>query len=295
MNAVATVIPTTPSTFHRLLTVAAEHKRLSSLAILGSTTLIAAVDLWTGDEIPLMILYLPAIFLCCWVQHLSVGVALSLACATLWIFDDLFMIERSANLPHKYWLTVVHILFFTVVAVMTWRLRLAQEREYRLARTDALTGLLNRKAFVETAQEVIARAQRGGGPLAVAYLDCDNFKQVNDQLGHATGDSLLAKVAEVATANVRPVDSVARLGGDEFACLLPDTSEEEALRVVTQMKQELDRHMGKHAWPVGFSIGLAAFVVPPPSVDQLIGTADELMYQAKNNEKGTLVTTAIST
>lgn len=276
------------------LAFAAEHKGLVTFGAFGITTLVAIVDLMTGDEIPLMILYLPAIFLTCWVQHIGVGVALSLACATVWIFDDLVMIENAPDIKHKYWLSVVHLTFFTVVALMTWRLRVAQEREYLLARTDALTGLLNRKAFVEAAENEISRAQRAGGPLAVAYLDCDNFKQVNDELGHATGDTLLAKVAEVATANVRAVDSVARLGGDEFACLLPNATETEALQVVTQMKAELDRHMGQHSWPVGFSIGLAAFAEPPESVDRLIGSADELMYQAKHTEKGTLVTTAVS-
>ncbi len=258
---------------------------LATSALLLFISLVTAIDLYTGDELPLMVLYLPAILASCWLQHLSVGVSLSLVCVSLWLVDDLFIIEHAGNLAHKYWLSLVHFTFFTVIAVMTWRLRLAQERERSLARTDALTGLLNRPAFVEAGQREISRSKRAGEPLAIAYLDCDNFKHINDTLGHAAGDDLLKAIANVAVTCLRQTDAVARLGGDEFACLLPAVTEDHALLVIARLKERLDQQMQAHGWPVTFSIGLVAFAIPPQDIDELIGAADELMYEVKKGRK----------
>ncbi|HTC77354.1 MAG TPA: diguanylate cyclase, partial [Terriglobales bacterium] len=98
---------------------------------------------------------------------------------------------------------------------------LAAEKE--LSRSDPLTGLPNRRAFYEVALAEADRARRYRHPLSLAYLDVDNFKQVNDDYGHDAGDELLVRVAEVLRRNLRNNDIVARLGGDEFAMLLPET------------------------------------------------------------------------
>jgi len=269
--------------------VLSQHRALSLTLLLMGGSLIAAIDHAAGDDVPLMLLYLPVVIAACWLQHISIGVVLSLICSALWLVDDLLLIEQAGVSIHKYWLAVVHLVFFSVVALMTWRLRLAQERQRRLARTDALTQLANRKAFLEAARREIARAKRSGKPLAVAYFDCDNFKEVNDSLGHAAGDALLVAVAKTARANVRPTDVMARLGGDEFACLLPEADQRRAGEVVRRLQQRLDATMCENDWPVTFSIGLAVFTAAPEDADQLIGIADELMYAVKSREKNALL------
>src|SRR5262249_29855567 len=101
-------------------------------------------------------------------------------------------------------------------------LKHADQQIARMARYDALTGLVNRQVFVETLERRIARARRDGTSFAVLYLDLDHFKDVNDTLGHPVGDELLREVGTRLQANVRAADTVARFGGDEFAILLND-------------------------------------------------------------------------
>ena len=282
-----------PRGIERLLEFCARHKRLSSVGILVFTTVVAVIDFYTGDEVPLMIVYLPAILLTCWIQNLSAGVALSLLCAMLWLVDDFVLIEESVTIYHKYWLALVHMVFFVVIAVTTWRLRLVQEREQLLSHTDALTCLLNRQAFVEATEREIDRCRRSCKSLAIAYFDCDNFKTINDTLGHATGDELLQLIASTATQQVRKTDVLARLGGDEFACLLPETPLATAAEVMRRMKEALDQAVAQRRWPVSFSIGMAVFATPPHDIDRLIGAADELMYRVKHGQKNALLVEAV--
>jgi len=172
-----------------------------------------------------------------------------------------------------------------VVLSMLTRLRLAHQRERQLARTDGLTGLFNAKAFRELAELEIERSARTGRPVSVAFIDCDNFKTVNDTLGHQEGDRLLAAIAEQMAASVRKIDVPARMGGDEFAILLPETSEAEAGQLIERLRARLAERMSVDDWPVTFSIGVAVYASAPESVDALIRGADLLMYEVKGGEK----------
>jgi GGDEF domain-containing protein len=167
-----------------------------------------------------------------------------------------------------YWNSLVELGFFVVVAVTLARLRSTTERWSVLARTDLLTGVYNRRAFLELAELELARAQRYQRFLSLAFLDIDDFKQVNDRGGHQEGDRLLARVADTLRRNVRAFDIVARFGGDEFVLLLPETNDED--------------------WHVGFSIGAVTIEGPYATLDRLLQQADRLLYQAKHAGKGRL-------
>ncbi len=108
-----------------------------------------------------------------------------------------------------------------IVVVILSTLKGVLEREKIFARKDFLTGIANRQAFFEFAGIEINRCRRHEYPLTVAYIDCDNFKAINDYFGHQTGDNLLMSVADILQKIIRATDIVARLGGDEFAVLLP--------------------------------------------------------------------------
>ena len=161
-----------------------------------------------------------------------------------------------------------------------------REREeiQRLAYHDSLTGLANRASFLESLDRAIARAAPEQRLLALLFLDLDDFKPVNDALGHAAGDELLVAVAERLRAAVRKTDAVARLGGDEFAVLLtdvehPDTAGALAGKLVDRIGQPY--MLSGRRIEVGVSIGVSVYPRDGTTVDTLLSRADAAMYAAK--------------
>lgn len=159
-----------------------------------------------------------------------------------------------------------------------------------MAVTDGLTGLPNRKGFDDRLQHAAALARRQKGNMAILYVDLDNFKPINDRLGHEAGDKALTEVAVRLRSAVRDSDTVARLGGDEFAIILEpqgdrDAAEGAAKRVHAALVQPIA--LGQHSCTVGASIGIA--VAPAENLDQVafVGMADQAMYDAKNAGRNT--------
>jgi diguanylate cyclase (GGDEF)-like protein/PAS domain S-box-containing protein len=157
----------------------------------------------------------------------------------------------------------------------------------RQALHDPLTGLPNRTLFSDRLAVAAARQERAeDGSLAVLFLDLDDFKQVNDRFGHATGDELLREVAQRFRSVLRQSDTLARLGGDEFAVICEETALEEAQAVGRRLLAALQDPVvvGGRPHPVSVSVGIA--LSPPGSPDELLGMADAAMYAAKSNDKG---------
>ena len=168
------------------------------------------------------------------------------------------------------------------------QLEASLQNERELARQDPLTGLANRRAFLETSEEEKERSRRYHHCFNIAYIDLDGFKKINDTLGHAVGDQVLRQVAETLRSNLRSTDAVARLGGDEFALLLVETDAPSAEKVLRKLHDLLRAAMKANGWSVDFSIGLASYLCPPASIDNIIRTADGLMYSVKAKGKGNL-------
>jgi diguanylate cyclase (GGDEF)-like protein len=153
---------------------------------------------------------------------------------------------------------------------------------------DPLTGLANRRRFVDDTTAALG-ARTAPGSLAVLFLDVDDFKTVNDGLGHAAGDELLAAVAERIRSGLRETDLAARLGGDEFGVLLTGVSDtDHAVATATRLLASLDQPIEVTGLPitVGVSIGVALDTSDTSSVDDLLGQADVAMYRAKAQGKG---------
>ena len=131
----------------------------------------------------------------------------------------------------------------------------------------------------------MTRARRYAHPFSVAYLDLDDFKLVNDRLGHLAGDAVLRSVARALSGVMRASDVVARLGGDEFVVLLPEASAAPARLATEKLRGALADVVPAHGWRMTASIGVATFLVPPESVDELLGAVDGLMYRAKQGGK----------
>ena len=157
----------------------------------------------------------------------------------------------------------------------------------QLVKEDQLTNVLNRRGLEEAFQVEEARAVRAGMPLAVALLDVDNFKQLNDKLGHVAGDGALKHLAEILRDAVRPSDVVARYGGEEFVLLLPDTGIEEAVNVMARVQRTLTRRFFLYQNErvlITFSAGVAMLAAGEDR-ETVIARADGAMYQAKQSGK----------
>ena len=150
-----------------------------------------------------------------------------------------------------------------------------------LARTDPLTGLLNRRAFEERLQSEIALARSGGRPLAMLYVDADRFKRINDDYGHGAGDAVLAGIAATLRTAARPVDHLARIGGEEFVLLMPGadetTARKSALEILTAMPRVRFRTCPES---ITLSIGLTC-LAPGDTGDRFMQRADQALLRAK--------------
>jgi diguanylate cyclase (GGDEF)-like protein len=158
-------------------------------------------------------------------------------------------------------------------------------RERSLSRKDLLTGALNQLAFKEALEAEIKRSRRNLRPLTLCYVDLDNFKEVNDFLGHEAGNTVLQVAARTMQSNLREVDLVARLHGDEFALLLPETNADSVPTVLNKLQGALSGAMISKQWSVTFSIGAVTFNTPPYSVEAAVSEADRMMYLAKQAGK----------
>ena len=163
--------------------------------------------------------------------------------------------------------------------------REAQDRIQRLAHFDPLTNLPNRALLAERAHRHIAEEQARGGTLAMLFLDLDHFKNVNDSLGHRTGDILLVAVAQRLQALLRPQDTVSRLGGDEFLLLLPATSPAVAADMATRLLAAVSQpfQVEPYELTTTLSVGIAMYPSDGDSFDTLYQRADAAMYRAKQN------------
>lgn len=162
------------------------------------------------------------------------------------------------------------------------------EKIRRLAYFDALTGLPNRFLFDDRLAMALAQARRNGTQLAVIFIDLDNFKRVNDTLGHHTGDTLLAVVGERLSSCLRQSDTVARMGGDEFIIILPDVAtEEDSEKVILKIMQQLGKPISLEGQEmfISASIGVSLFPRDADDARALIQQADRAMYEVKGEGK----------
>ena len=154
----------------------------------------------------------------------------------------------------------------------------------RLARTDGLTGLLNRRAFYEEAEALRQLVLRQRGALSLIVLDIDHFKRINDSLGHAAGDAVLGELGRLLQAELRVTDRVGRIGGEEFAIAMPFTTPQAAALRIERLRQRIAEHLiahGEERIAVTVSGGVAELQAAAPNIDDALRRADEALYRAK--------------
>jgi diguanylate cyclase (GGDEF)-like protein len=194
--------------------------------------------------------------------------------ARAWDPDDLLLVASSVK----------------IVRMLLERDAIHQEMN-RQARTDPLTGLLNRRAFLEEMERHAARQDRDDQPSTLMFADLDNFKPVNDQLGHETGDDVLRQTSAILRRTFRPTDLIARLGGDEFAIWMDGADHMTAAERAEVLRDEVPRELAEIVGPdgprVSLSIGIACRDAGlGESLDNLMRRADRAMYEVKRGGRG---------
>lgn len=180
----------------------------------------------------------------------------------------------------------VRLLVYLVLVGVLDAMRRAQAERDAEARVDHLTGIANARAFHEAAEAEIERSHRGGHLISLLYLDLDDFKAINDDLGHAEGNRVLHQVGSLLHRAVRRSDTPARVGGDEFVVLMPETGSGAALEVSRRLGQAIARIGVADGRLVSCSIGVVTFSRPPADVGALLHAGDERMYEVKKRGKG---------
>ncbi len=253
--------------------------------------LLGSADYLTGFELSFAFFYLIPVAFIAWRGGVAAAVAVSVFAAVTWHYANLLAGQPVSHPAIPYWNSATRLGFFLVVGYLLSRLKEALDRERVSSRIDELTGLPNRRAFFEIAEREVDRARRYERPITVAYVDVDDFKLVNDRLGHAGGDAMLRAAARTLAECTRGgSDVVSRLGGDEFVILLPETGEEGARSAILKVHAKVQEAMKAADWPVTFSIGAVSFPTPPASLDEMVTAADDLMYEAKGRGKNRVET-----
>lgn len=162
-----------------------------------------------------------------------------------------------------------------------------EEELQRLASTDPLTGILNRRTFLGRAEEECDRARRYGRPMALAMIDIDHFKTVNDTFGHAMGDQAICHIADVISAGLRKSDVFCRWGGEEFALILAETNDQPALLTAQRLRLSIEEtpllrdEVGEVPLQLRVSVGVGGFHPDEETLEAFIDRVDQALYSAK--------------
>lgn len=251
--------------------------------------LLGWIDYLTGDY-SLIVFYLIPVSLVAWFVSRPGGMLFCLlALATRFVANEAQTHFAFQSAALHYWNECIELLFLLIMSLLFSALRKNLDSEKTLASSDPLTGALNRRAFFDIAEYELNRSHRYEHATTIAYIDLDNFKLVNDRLGHNVGDNLLITVTKTIASNIRSTDILSRLGGDEFVILLPETPADAAATFLEKIQYQLNQAMTEKNWPVSFSIGAITYPRTPPAVDEVIKKADMLMYEVKHSGKNRLL------
>ena len=262
-----------------------------ALRLIAWATLAAGVfvlNVRTGADLRLGILYVVPVLLAASYDGLGWGIAFALATALLRFGVGIDQLPLDTSLQVRLLNEAGYLTVVGVAIAGLSQLRRTQAQLELLATHDPLTTVLNARAFASQVAQELGRNRRYGRPLALIYLDLDDFKRVNDAHGHATGDAVLRLVADAMRSAVRQADFVGRLGGDEFGVLMPETDGSVAHSVANRLAGGI-RTVFRGTPSVTASIGVVAVTGTEAGSDELLRKADHAMYEAKRAGKDRVV------
>ena len=250
---------------------------------LGFAILFGAFDILSPSKYSFMMMYLFPIALTTWFAGQTAGFIIVIVCIIFWSYTT-----SQIDLLSLTWNIISTLCIYLMVSVMLTKLRFLWEKDKILSRTDPLTGVMNRRAFDEIVEYEIMSLQRQNSPLSLAYIDLDNFKEVNDRFGHKKGDELLKAIVACFSKNLRRTDIIARMGGDEFVVFFPGTDHNAVKLVMQKLMVHLRLLSEENNWPITFSIGVITSVDSNCDLEEIISLADKLMYEVKQAGKNSV-------
>lgn len=251
------------------------------LAGASCVALVGIFDHVTPDEVIASFLYLLPISFVAWFAGRMPGVFIATLCAAIWSLHNL----KSSSVLISAWNAFSVIGIFLVVSLLVAKIRQMLEKERELSSKDPLTGVMNMRAFSEVVEYEILRHKRQFETFSFAFLDLDNFKQVNDRYGHTKGDELLRSVVDCLVDNLRKTDIVARAGGDEFIIFFPMTDQDAVQVVMAKVQKKLAGLSLNNNLPTSVSTGVLTCAHGLCELDEIIFAADKLMYEVKASGK----------
>ncbi len=261
------------------------NKWVLLISCVGLVLTLGVVDYLSGFEFSLSLFYLVPVSIAAWFINRNSSLFVAAISAMVWYTSNDLAGQTYTHPAIGYWNTFVRLGFFSIISILLVFLKKSIQHERDLSRKDFLTGITSSRAFYELASLELLRAKRYDHPFTMAYIDLDNFKQINDSFGHSVGDEVLKLVAETIQSNLRQTDFVSRLGGDEFAIFLPESDIEATKITLNKVRSILLNRMKENKWVVTFSIGVITFHEFSFTLDEVIRKADELMYSVKGNGK----------
>lgn len=242
---------------------------------------IGALDYWLGYEISMSFFYLLPLGLASWYLGGWAGILTAFFSVAIWAGADLANGHTFASEWIRFWNLGIRLFSYLSFALLINELKRAIESAQALARIDDLTGIMNSREFRRQLETEFKRASRLFYPVTLVYIDLDNFKTVNDTLGHAVGDAQLRLVAQSIQNVIRATDMFGRLGGDEFAIFLPNTEQRSAKIVIEKIIHHAMPELEQVQSPITLSLGVVTCYSQTLATAELIQKADALMYQAK--------------
>jgi diguanylate cyclase (GGDEF)-like protein len=250
---------------------------------------VVALDATMGRDVPMVEFYLVPVAVVGWLaRSLWYGFAVAVAAAACDIAVSLSVTDHPSTSLVVAAGAARLLLYLIILGLLKVARRVVEERDDE-ALTDAQTGLANARGLTILVRMELERCRRYHHELSLLYMDVDEFKGVNDRLGHVEGDRLLLVVAHVSRTSVRTVDTVARLGGDEFVVFMPETGPAEARVLAERVRGEIGRISTLDGEPVTCSIGLISLHEAPDCVSDLLHAGDRVMYKAKATGRGAIV------
>lgn len=240
-----------------------------------------AIDLATGYEYSFAVFYLVPVSIAAWYDNKYVTIATVILSALTWLYADYGAGHQYSNSFIPFWNALVRLGFFSVVAFLLLKIKTNLIEMTLMAMKDNLTLLNNTRAFNIEYQNLRKKSAQQNQSIAVAIIDLDGFKAVNDHFGHSQGDDVLIEFAHVLKNTTRHTDVVARMGGDEFVVILKDTNSNEVQCYEKRLRENFLSSGLKQRFAVDFSMGIYLYTELPENLDEATHQADALMYQSK--------------